>query len=66
MHAGGDRCVRQSREHLFMECICWNDDIRRLWKDVERIAVGMDQEVIDTETRPGREFDCHQPTEGRR
>lgn len=25
---------RQSREHLFKECIAWKDEIRKLWKEV--------------------------------
>jgi hypothetical protein len=31
-----EKDVRQTREHLFKECSCWKDDIRFLWRHVER------------------------------
>ena len=29
---------KQTREHLFKECIAWREEIRTLWKEVARLG----------------------------
>ena len=37
-HPGGPPRARQTREHLFRECITWLEEIRTLWREVGQIG----------------------------
>ena len=37
--------ARQTREHLFKECITWREEIRELWKEIGEISEGVSKSV---------------------